>query len=118
MKNPSWPSFLLVPTAPHGLNCGYFLPGPSPGRVPLDQSLVEQLKSLPVAEFPGDLGTPGSMRPAKSRRIRRPPGGRISVSKDLTGEDSPSILLTLFPVLPVWLTARDCSEPRVQSHRP
>ena len=43
------------------------------------------------------------MRAAISRRIRRPPGGRDSVSKDLTGGDSPSILLALFPVLPVWL---------------
>ena len=118
VKNPSWPSFLPVPTVPHGLNCGYFLRGPSPGRFSLGQSLVEQLKSLSVAEFPGDLSTPGSMRAATSRRIRRPPCGRVSVSKDLMGEDLPSILLSLFPVLQVWLTARDCSEPRVQSRRP
>ena len=45
------------------------------------------------------------MRAAISRRIRRPPSGQVSVSKDLTGEDSPSILLMLFPVLPVWLAA-------------
>ena len=74
--------------------------------------------SLPVAEYPGDLSAPGSMKAAISKRIRRPPGGRVSVSKDLTVEDSPSILLTLFPVLPVWLAARDCSEPRVQSRQP
>ena len=73
------------------------------GRFPLGQSLVEQLKSLPVAEFPGDLSAPGSVRAAISRGIRRPPGGQVSVSKVLTGEDSPSILLELFPVLLVWL---------------
>ena len=64
------------------------------------------------------LVAPGSRRAAISRKIRRPPGGRVSVSKDLTGKDSPSILLALFPVLPEWLVTRDCSEPRVQSRRP
>ena len=34
-KNPSWPSFLPVPTARHGPNCGYFPQGPSPGNIPL-----------------------------------------------------------------------------------
>ena len=62
--------------------------------------------SLPIFEFPGDLSR---------SRIRRPPVERVSVSKDLTGEDSPSILLALFLVLPVWIATRDCSEPRVQS---
>ena len=42
------------------------------------------------------LVAPGSMRAAISRRIRRPPVGRVSVSKDLMGEDSPSILLRFF----------------------
>ena len=65
--------------------------------------------SLPVAEFPGDLSR---------SRIRRPPVERVSVSKDLTGEDSPSVLLALFPFLPEWLVAHDRSEPRVQARRP
>ena len=45
------------------------------------------------------------MRAAISRRIRRPPVERVSVSKDLTGQDLPSILLALSPVLPEWLVA-------------
>ena len=53
------------------------------------------------------------MRAAISRRIRRPPVEQVSVLKDLTGEDSPFILLALFLVLPEWLAAHDCSEPRV-----
>ena len=39
------------------------------------------------------------MRAAISRRIRRPPVEQVSVLKDLTGEDSPFILLALFLVL-------------------
>ena len=61
------------------------------------------------------LDIPGLMRTVTSRRLRRPLVRRVSVSKDLTGEDLPSILFALFPVPPEELAARDCSEPRVQS---
>ena len=58
------------------------------------------------------------MKTVISRRVKRAPVVRVSVSKDLTGEVLPPILVELSLVLPGWLAARDCSEPRARSRRP
>ena len=87
------------------------------GRKALGLAEIVKLSYIaPVSELLGlgDFATLG----ATHRRIRRPPSGRVSASKDLTGEDSPSILLALFLVLPVWVATGDCNEPRGQSRRP
>ena len=47
-----------------------------------------------------------------SRRVKRAPVIGVLVSKGLTGDVLSPILLAPFPVLPGWLAARDCSEPR------
>ena len=43
------------------------------------------------------------MKTVISRRVKRAPIVRVSVSKDLTGEVFPPILLAPFPVLLGWL---------------
>ena len=64
------------------------------------------------------LVVPGQMKTVISRRVKRAPIVRVSVSKDLMGEVLPPILLVPFPVLLGWLAVRDCSEPRARSRRP
>ena len=51
------------------------------------------------------------MRTVTSRRVKRAPIVRVSISKDLTGEVLPPILLAP-SVLPGLLATRDCSESR------
>ena len=95
----------------------YWPPCPFGGYV---GARIKHFSSLRIVDHPSQVSwlmgvwlvAPGPMRTVISRRVKRAPIVRVSVSKDLMGEVLPPILLAPFPVLLGWLAARDCSEPR------
>ena len=93
----------------------YWPPCPLGGHV---GARIKHFSSLRIVDHPSQVSwlmglwlvAPGKMKTVISRRVKRAPIVRVSVSKVLTGEVLPPILLA--PVLPGWLATLDCSEPR------
>ena len=95
----------------------YWPPCPFGGHV---GARIKHFSILRIVDHPSQviwlmglwLVAPRPMKTVISRRVKRAPIVRVSVSKDLTGEVLSLILFAPSPVLPGWPAARDCSEPR------